>query len=54
MTQLHTTYKYKKSIIKDTLININTIVIQYLTSLILHKRQLEKNPQLLPDPHGHT
>jgi hypothetical protein len=27
--QFHTTYKYKKSIIKNTLININTITIQY-------------------------
>jgi hypothetical protein len=53
ITQVHTTYKYKKSIIKDTLININTIAIQYLTSIILHKRRLE-NHQPLPDPNRHT
>jgi hypothetical protein len=35
------------------LININTIAIQYLTSIILHKQRLE-NHQPLPDPHGHT
>jgi ribonuclease HI len=52
ITQLHTTDKYKKSIIKNTLINVNTIAIQYLTSIILHKCRLE-NHQPLPDPHGH-
>jgi hypothetical protein len=53
LTQLHTKYKYKKSIIKDTLININTIAIQYLTSIILHKRRLE-NHQPLPDLQRHN
>jgi hypothetical protein len=42
-----------KSIIKDTLININTIAIQYLTSIILYKRRIE-NHQPLSDLQGHT
>jgi hypothetical protein len=50
---LHTTYKLKKSLIKNTLININTIAIQHLTSIILHKLR-PKNNQLLPDPQRFT
>jgi hypothetical protein len=44
---LRTTYKLKKSVIKKTLIKINTIAIQHLSSIILHKHHLENN-QLLP------
>jgi hypothetical protein len=43
---LKTTYKFKKSKIKETLININTIAIQHLSSIILHKRRLENNQPL--------
>jgi hypothetical protein len=50
---LQKTYKYKESTIKETLTNINTIAIQHLTSIILHKRRLENN-QPLPDPNNFT
>ena len=49
--QLKTTYKLSETIIKSTLTNINTIAIQYLTSIILHKRRLENN-QPLPNPNS--
>ena len=47
--QLHNTYKLPETSIKSTLTNINTIAIQHLTSIILHKRRLENN-QPLPNP----
>jgi hypothetical protein len=50
---LQETYKYIESPIKDALTNINTIAIQYLTSIILHKRKLENN-QPLPNPNNFT
>jgi hypothetical protein len=40
---LKKTYNFKKSKIKETLININTIAIQHLSSIILHKCRLENN-----------
>jgi hypothetical protein len=43
---LRTAYKFKKSETKKTLININTIAIQHLSSIILHKRRLENNQPL--------
>jgi hypothetical protein len=48
ITQLKTTYKFSETLIKSTLTNINTIAIQHLTSIILHKRRLENN-QPLPE-----
>jgi hypothetical protein len=49
ITQLKTTYKFSETLIKSTLTNINTIAIQHLSSIILHKRRLENN-QPLPEP----
>ena len=49
--KLQSTYKFSETLIKSTLININTIAIQHLTSIILHKRRLENN-QPLPDPNS--
>ena len=49
--QLQYTYKFSETLIKSTLTNINVIAIQHLTSIILHKRQLENN-QPLPDPNS--
>ena len=49
ISQLKTTYKFKEALLKTTLTNINTIAIQHLTSIFLHKRRLENN-QPLPDP----
>jgi hypothetical protein len=43
---LKTTYNFKKSKIKETLININTIAIQHLSSTILQKGRLENNQPL--------
>jgi hypothetical protein len=40
----------KKPDIIETFVNINTIAIKYLTSIILHKRRLENN-QPLPNPY---
>jgi hypothetical protein len=40
---LQETCKYIESTIKDTLTNINTIAIQYSTSIILQKLRLENN-----------
>ena len=47
--QLQNTYKFSETLIKPTLTTINTIAIQHLTSIILHKRRIENN-QPLPDP----
>jgi hypothetical protein len=49
INNLKRTYKFKEALIKNTLTNINTIAIQYLTSIILHKQRL-KNNQPLPEP----
>jgi predicted alternative tryptophan synthase beta-subunit len=43
---LKTTYNFKKSKIKETLKNINTIAKQHLSSIILYKRRLENNQPL--------
>jgi hypothetical protein len=48
INNLKTTYKFKEALIKNTLTNINTIAIQHLTFIILHKRRLENN-QPLPE-----
>jgi hypothetical protein len=48
-THIPSINKFKEALIKTTLTNINTIAIQHLTSIILHKRRLENN-QPLPDP----
>jgi hypothetical protein len=48
INNLKTTYKFKEVLIKNTLTNINTIAIQHLTSIILHKQRLENN-QPLPE-----
>jgi hypothetical protein len=34
---LQTTYKFKRIVLKDTLINIKIIATEHLTSIILHK-----------------
>ena len=49
--QLNNTYKFSETLIKSTFTNINTIAIQHLTSIILHKRRLENN-QPLPNPNS--
>lgn len=45
--KLHERYIIKKSPIKKTLININTIVIHYLTTIKLYKRRFENNQPLI-------
>lgn len=47
---LHTIYKIPKSTITKTLTQIDTITIQYLTSITLHKHLIKTNQAPFPLP----
>ena len=47
MIQLEQTFKIPENSIKHTFKEINTIAIQYASSILLHKRRIENN-QAIP------